>query len=432
MTISADPARADLMYAFGASAGILTVIGNSATLNTATVPAATSEITVLCSAVDSSGNTVKATTTVTVPPPKEAPPPPWDLPQPKIDLAPMTLEKLTVTGPQATEGYKFSAAVAPTLSWTTGTQTQTISGGNMVLSAVHSSSYCDAGLRQFGLAASASDTGTTKLGASTINVDNNDVKLNFTSGLPGYTDPNDAQEKTRSYVSAVADFMDNNSLGVGLQQVYVADYRFYLNKCSDAQAAGKTRVFSSVGIGAGYMDQRLYATTNTLKAAVLPLSAQVSFLVGQKSGIPPKLIVYGLAGYMPVLTDLHAYQVSGTAGLQIPTKIPWLTVNLTETDLYMNNAPTGFKRNYQNGSVALTFTFPAPPAKQSNPALPPGAGGACYAADKIARVYCYDEVTADACAPPNLFRAGEVCATVGGQSPAFIEKIKKQKKKNKK
>jgi hypothetical protein len=186
-----------------------------------------------------------------------------------------------------------------------------------------------------------------------------------------------------------------------------------LRKCTDSRANLNPKVFASVGIGAGFMDQRLYATADTLRAAVLPVSAQVSFVEGQKTGIPPKFIVYMLAGYMPVLSDLHAYQVSATAGLQIPTRIPWLTVNLTETDLYMNNAPSGFKRNYQNGSLALTFSFPAPPPKQSNPLLPASVAGACYGGDKLARLYCYDKVTADACTPPNIFRVKEVCASVG-------------------
>jgi hypothetical protein len=268
-------------------------------------------------------------------------------------------------------------------------------------------------MRQFGLAASASDTATTKLGSSTINIDNNDLKGNFTSGIWGRKDPDDGHMKTRSYFGPVADFMGNNSLGVGLQQTYAAEYRFYLRKCSETRSGGNPRLFASAGIGAGFMEQRLYETANKLKAAVLPLSAQVSFVQGQETGKPPKLIWYALAGYMPVLSELHAYQISTTAGLQIPTRIPWLTVNLTETDLYMNNAPTGFKRNYQNGSVALTFSFPAPPAKQSNPLLPASVSGACYGGDKLARLFCYDKVTADACNPPNIFRAKEVCATVG-------------------
>ena len=57
------------------------------------------------------------------------------------------------------------------------------------------------------------------------------------------------------------------------------------------------------------MNQRLYATQNKLNAAVLPLSAQLSYLIrGEATGIPPKLILFGTAGYLPVLTQA-AYAV---------------------------------------------------------------------------------------------------------------------------
>jgi hypothetical protein len=127
---------------------------------------------------------------------------------------------------------------------------------------------------------------------------------------------------------------------------------------------------------------------------------------------------------MPVLNDLHAYQVGITSGVQIPTRIRWLTFSLSDTELYMNNAPTGFKRNYQNGTVSALITFPAPPAKQSNPLVPASALGACYGGDKLARLYCYDEVTADACAPPSMFRASQRCTSSGSGSILYQEQIR--------
>jgi hypothetical protein len=110
---------------------------------------------------------------------------------------------------------------------------------------------------------------------------------------------------------------------------------------------------------------------------------------------------------------MHAYQVSAIAGLQIPTRYPWLTFNLSDSDLYMNNAPAGFKQNYQNGTVSAVFTFPANPPKISNPAIPPKDKGACYGGDKLARLYCFDEVTIDACMAPNIFRREQKCSSSG-------------------
>lgn len=393
VTIKCTLDGASPIYSFGSSAGKLSITGDTATLNTSGLPTSLKSITIICSAVNPSGTTEQAMIVVGVSTPQ--------VPKPL---------------PEVFNGF---AVVAPTLSWTTGTQTQTIAGGSTILSAVRSASYCDEKMYQFGVAANASDTATTKLGASTVNLDNNEVKFDGTSGILGHQDPNDpTKTDTNSYLGVDADFFGNNSLGIGLQQTYAAEYQYYLRKCTASRDVGNHRVFASVGAGVGFMNQRLYDTQATLSSAVLPLSAQFSYLLGEDPGKPPKLIFYGLLGYLPVLTDMHAYQVSAIAGLQIPTRYPWLTFTLTESDLYMDNAPTGFKRNYQNGSVAIVFTFPANPAKVSNPAIPDNDKGACYGGDKLARLYCFDEVTIDACIAPNMFRRAQHCSS-SGVTPAF-------------
>jgi hypothetical protein len=447
VTITVIPERDDLYYAFGASAGTLVVKRDSAVLNTSGLSEKDFPITVFCSAVGSDGQTVNAAVNISLPP----------VP------AKMVVKPIERSQPPVVPGYTRSAALAPTLSWTTGTQTQTIAGGTAVISAIHSSSYCDAEMRQFGISANASDTSTTKLTGPTTNLDNNEVKFNATRAILGHTDEDEVREDeakrksdasthwvperyARGYLGLDAGFFGNTSLGVGLEQTYTAELQFFLSKCRDKEdpssdrggmggttenrtdqgkdsSMPKPRFFTSVGIGAGFMNQRLYATENKLNAAILPLSAQFSYLQGNAPGVPPKLIWYALISYVPVLTDLHAYQVGATGGLVIPTRFPWMTVNLTETDLYLNNAPRAYKRNYQNGSIALTFTFPAPPAKVPNPALPESAKGSCYGGDKLARLYCYDDVTVDACAPPNLFRAQQHCASsaTGVAIPADIQ-----------
>jgi hypothetical protein len=408
VTITSEPRRNDLLYAFGSDGGTLTVSGNTATLNTSGAEGGLA-VNIFCSAMSQQGQIFQSSVSVT-----------FIVHYVSVPNPPNASTKLLLPGMEEQAPYKFTGLVAPTLAWTTGTQTQTISGGNMLISSLRSRSYCDADMVQFGIGASASDTGTTKLGASTINVDNNDLKLNATRGAfraPDAINPN--KMITHSYIGVDADFMDNNSLGVGLQQTYAVEYQYYFRRCTGDPWDPKDpkrkqpprRVFASVGIGAGFMNQRLYATHDKLEAAVLPLSAQFSYLSGLEQGKAPKFIWYALFGYLPVLTDMHAYQVSTTAGVQIPTRIPWLTLSFTETDVYMNNAPNHFLRNYQNGSISLSFSFPASKAK-------PVDVGACYAADKLARLYCYDEVTIDSCSPPNTFRPLHHCATPG-TNPAF-------------
>jgi hypothetical protein len=412
VTITSEPKRNDLLYAFGSDGGTLTVAGNTAILNTSGAEGSLA-VNVFCSAISQQGQILQSSVSVE-----------FIVHYASVPNPPNVSTKLLHPGMEEQAPYKLTGLVAPTLAWTAGTQTQTISGGSMLLSSLRSRSYCDADMVELGIAASASDTGTTKVGASTVNVDNNDVKFNATKGVFGGPDAiNPKKMITRSYLGVDADFMDNNSLGIGLQQTYALEYQFNFRRCTGDPWDPKDpkrkqpprRIFASLGIGAGFMNQRLYATSNKLNASVLPLSAQFSYLSGLEPGKPPRFIWYALFGYLPVLTDLHAYQVSTTAGVQIPTRIPWLTLSLTETDLYMNNAPTKFLRNYQNGSISLSFSFPVSKTK-------PVDVGACYAADKLARLYCYDDVTIDSCSPPNTFRPLHHCATPG-TNPALANEV---------
>jgi hypothetical protein len=412
VTITSEPKRNDLLYAFGSDGGTLQVSGNTAILNTSGAEGGLA-VNVFCSAISQQGQIFQSSVSIE-----------FIVHLVSVPNPPNVSTKLLLPGMEEPAHYKFTGLVAPTLAWTAGTQTQTISGGSMLLSSLRSRSYCDADMVELGIGASASDTSTTKVGASTINADNNDVKLNATKGVFGGPDAiNPKKMITHSYMGVDADFMDNNSLGIGLQQTYAIEYQFNFRRCTGEPWDPKDpkrkqpprRIFASLGIGTGFMNQRLYATHNKLEAAVLPLSAQFSYLSGLEQGKPPKFIWYALFGYLPVLTDMRAYQVSTTAGVQIPTRIPWLTLSLTETDLYMNNAPPKFLRNYQNGSISLSFSFPTSKTKSVDV-------GACYAADKLTRLYCYDDVTIDSCSPPNTFRPLQHCATPG-TNPALANTV---------
>jgi hypothetical protein len=156
--ITIDPGVGIAYFAFGASAGLVVVKSNIALLNTAGVDENNFPITVVCSAVNSKGETVSLTLEIAGAPPKAI-------------NSPMTQMPVQIGTPDRNNGYSYSGVVAPSLQWTTGTQTQTISGGSMLVSAVHSNSYCDAQLIQFGLAANASDTSTTKSNGVTTNLD---------------------------------------------------------------------------------------------------------------------------------------------------------------------------------------------------------------------------------------------------------------------
>ena len=64
--ITANASGNDFIYGFGSSEGTLIVKGNSATLNTAGISNAVRSITIVCSAVNLKGQTIQATTQVTI------------------------------------------------------------------------------------------------------------------------------------------------------------------------------------------------------------------------------------------------------------------------------------------------------------------------------------------------------------------------------
>jgi len=347
-------------------------------------------------------------------------------------LAPLSFPQ-TSAAPSNSDGaakrFVPAANVAPSFSWASGTQNQTIYGGSALISATKSASFCDPGMQQFGLAASASDTKTAKSalagGGTPSYIFNNDVKLDAMTGLDKRKKPSGGSGPwTSHFVAADADFFENTSLGIGLQKTFAAQYQYDLGcKLNRANPDAAKRFFASLGIGLGYMNQRLYKTVPTVNGAVLPLSAQLTYLIGgekkethnneekpkgDEKRAAPKLIWSMALGYVPVLNDNRAYQLSGIMSVQIPTQIRWLAITLADTDLYARNAPVGHKRNYNNGTISLVFSVPS-----KNPKKPPKETGACYGSDKLQRIYCYEGVPVEACTGTNIFIEKGHCSAAG-------------------
>jgi hypothetical protein len=297
-----------------------------------------------------------------------------------------------------------SGAISPSVSWVTSTQNQTLMGGSALISGVKSRSYCDVRTRQVGVVGSASDSITSSTGTTSTVLASNDIRADGLFGFAGNKTDNANREHidtTKNYFSVDADFFMNNSVGIGLQQQYAANYTRYIRACSSVQ--GSQRFFASLSVGAGFVDERLYATTNRLNSMVIPVSGQFSYILTNPKQ-PPKLIFSLQGGYAPLPNDPHAYQADINASLQIPTRWPALTLAINEMDFYMNNAPTGFRRNYQSGSFQLTVSF----GGSTN--TPPAAAGACYTADTLNHLYCYDQIAASECSPPSVFRPNARCS----------------------
>jgi hypothetical protein len=252
------------------------------------------------------------------------------------------------------------------------------------------------------------------------------VHGDYVTGIPGAKTSNTAlYPTTKSYVGINVDYFGNNSLGIGLEQRYTLDYSRYIRGC------GSGRLFSSIGIGAGYMNQRLYSTRDKADSGVIPMSAQISYLIpgslkecpvetGQSTKVPcrnpPKLIVRAQAGYLASFTDPHAYQAYANGSLQIPTPFNSVAVTLADTDMYINNSPDGHKRNYQNGSASLVFSW----VRDGKNAKPTDLG-ACYGSDPTKHLYCYDQAVRSDCAAPSVFTKNAQCSSPS--IPATIQAV---------
>ncbi len=316
----------------------------------------------------------------------------------------------TRTQPTDDAKPKASFVIAPSLSWVTSTQDQTQEGGTALLSVVKSRSFCDKNTRQAGVVGTASNSNTTPSSGPSTLLSSNDVRAEALFGFAGEHSENPEHiDITQNYFSGYADMFINNSLGIGLQQVYTVNYQRYLTRCLSVQSP--QRFFASLTAGAGFINERLYQTTDKVNSAVIPISGQFSYILTKPkqpaaTGQPLKIIFSAQAGYTPLLNDMHAYQAYANGSFQFPTGLSWLTISLNEMDIYMNNAPAGFKRNYQSGSIQLAFSFGG--SSNTNPEYP----GACYTADALNHLYCYDQVAASECSPPGVFRPGGRCSAV--------------------
>lgn len=313
-----------------------------------------------------------------------------------------------------------SYSIAPLVSWITTTQNQTNLGGSVLTSWVDTRGYCDKKTSQIGIVGAASDSNTSSPGSPSTLVVSNDVRADWLGlGSLLSKDKDDPETghygTTQNYFSAYADAFINNSLGIGLQQEYVFSYERYLRKCSSVESVTPAlkeetprRFFPSVTVGLGYVDQRLYKTTARMNSAAVPISAQLTYIY-RNSGHPPNTFISVQTGYTPMPNDMHAYQAFVNGTWSVPS--PWKNITLTvgELDVYMNNAPTGFKRNYQSGSAQLSFAWSYSTKnrlKTSSQNFP----GACYTADTLNHLYCYDQVAASECSPPSIFRPDARCS----------------------
>lgn len=316
-------------------------------------------------------------------------------------------------------------SVSTTDSYTSGTkQSQTYTGSALV-SHVNSDNFCDPRTLQYGVYGTASDSisKSAPVGGTvtTVPVIANDATADLMWGFGGKAPSGPAvigtpSKRTDNFLSASATYYMNNSLGVGLEQMYVGTYQRYLTRCNGLSA---NTFFAAATIGVGFADQRLYATPTTLRSAVLPIGAQATWFKKPKDSRPtnkpatvlatkaPPVIISGQVGYTPFLNDLHAYQILESVNVVFPTEFKALTVVVQQSNTYLNNAPATFKRDFQTYGIQLSFSLGGTP-----PATPSSTPGACYTADKSSHMFCYAAESQSACVAPAIFRQGASCGNL--------------------
>lgn len=384
---NAYSSESNLIYSFGSDRGTITVNGNEAILSTALLGPGAATVHVVCSVLTMGGQTAHANAPISL-------------------LAASTAS--TPSTPRASEPPKsFNGTIAPTLSWIASTQTQKALGGNAAIGFLHAKEYCDPRAWQIGVEGNASNTTTQKPGSSATQIDTDDARLNGLAAIGPQDDP-------RDYLGGTADFFLNNSLGIGLQQTYTAEYRHYLMACPDVTAKKTIKQSLALGAGSGYTIERLYKTTGTVTSPVTPLSAQYSWSwwgnVPKKGVIPAtqqlKLSLSFQAAWMPLLTDSHAYQAYERSSVSVPTTTPYLQFTFDHLDYYVNNAPPTFKRNYQNIAVGLKIIL----HPDKNPL--PTDFGACWSGDQIKRLSCMDDVERSQCTGTSVFERSQRCSEI--------------------
>jgi hypothetical protein len=253
----------NLIYSFGSDGGTITVKGNEATLSTALLGPGAATVHVICSVLTMGGQIAHA----------------------NIPISLLAASTPSVPLGSSSEPTKsFSGTIAPTLSWIASTQTQRVLGGNAAVGFLNAKEYCDPHAWQIGAEGMASNSTTQKPGSSATHINSDDARINGLAAIG--RDKGDP----RDYVGGTADFFLNNSLGIGLQQTYTAEYRHYFMACPDVTIKKTIKQSLAFGAGVGYTSERLYKTVGTVTSPVTPLSAQYSWSwwgnVPKKGDIP--------------------------------------------------------------------------------------------------------------------------------------------------
>jgi len=146
----------------------------------------------------------------------------------------------------------------------------------------------------------------------------------------------------------IADMFFNTSLGLALQKnvgVGLFSRQFGNVKGFSLRAQADVR----------YVNERFYGSTPSLNLAGIRMDLQARYNKGRFS-------IGGEIEPVPMFNDGHAFQAFAKLGPSY-TLNPWVCLGLNEEEHYLDNAPTGFRKNYVASTLTLTVQHDSNPCK---------------------------------------------------------------------
>jgi hypothetical protein len=160
-----------------------------------------------------------------------------------------------------------------------------------------------------------------------------------------------------AYVFALTDFYHNLSLGMNVEQTYGGgigwDGRYGNN------------IFGFAG-DIRYVNENIYSPGKSLNLAATGLSEHYALTLPWPKKNP--ITIFERISFIPALSESHAFQARGIAGLDLPLTDRF-SVGVQEMDDYLQNAPAKSNQNYSTTQFTIRYTIGSLPPKSPRQSL---------------------------------------------------------------
>jgi hypothetical protein len=183
-----------------------------------------------------------------------------------------------------------------------------------------------------------------------ITFDNDDGKLSVMRWV-----------RPRTSIGGGVEMFLNNSLGIGLEQIYAARGNQVVH-CEEIREQKWWQRFSVSG-DVRYVHQRLYKTPAETNLAGIAAGEEYTVLRRKfdANGKKPHTLfrISQTAQVIPMVNHIGATQVYADVRLSLPLAVENLGFSVEEQEHYFGNAPHGFDKHYQQTTVSISYSFGA-------------------------------------------------------------------------